>query len=121
MLRLPPVEPEETYPVQEYMMTLGDVTVTLVYRYCERTDGWYLDVYDSAGDPLLTGKRLAADWPVTARYQIDGLPEGWIALLDTAAGDVELGEDDLGRRGEMVYLEPDDIPEVLPVEEVTIL
>jgi len=120
MLRLPPIDPAETYPVYEYILTLGDAVYTLTITYRERTDGWYLDVDDADGERLLSGKRLAADWPATARYRIDGLFAGDIALLDVEDGDVELGEDDLGGRGELVYIEADDWPASATSEDVTV-
>lgn len=49
-------------PSQRYRTTVSGVEyfVRLVYR--DRTESWYMDLYDAAGDPIVFGRRLAPGW-----------------------------------------------------------
>lgn len=121
---LDPLEPAEQLPVYDYTVDLEDVIyrVRLVYR--ERQDSWYLDLFDAADEPLLTGKRLSANTALLAPYQIAGLPPGELMLVDVEAADdqaaIEATFDSLGYRHQLFYYDVADLPAAAVAEELTI-
>jgi len=122
MIQLPPfdIADVEQVPEYDYTIQLGDDTFRVVLRYAERTDRWYLYLYDAADEPLLLGKRLSIDTPLLETYQIPGLPPGDIAIWDTSDSGVECGYEDLGRRCHLVYLEPADLADPTAAAAITI-
>ena len=112
MKLLPPILPDEQYPIYDYSIDLGESRYRIVLTFRERLDSWYLDLYDAAGTLLLVGKRLSVNNPLLDRYAIDGLPPGELVCVDTSGNDgLECGYADLGHRCALVYLDPADIPE----------
>ena len=91
-LLLPPIEPDEQYPVWDYTVSLDDDEFRIRLTYRERQDRWYLDLWDASGNELVKGKRLSIDWPVLDGHEIDGLPDGMLILLDTSGGGTEASD-----------------------------
>jgi hypothetical protein len=121
---LDPIEPLDQQPVYDYTVDLEDVVyrVRLVFR--ERSESWYLDLYNAADEPLLTGKRLSVNTALLDPYQIDGLPPGELMLVDMEAPDdqaaIEADFDSLGFRHQLVYYDVADLPPAAVAEELTI-
>ena len=111
MLILPPDEPPEQESIWDVRVTLGDYAYRIVLRWNERTESWYLDLFDSDDQPLLQGKRLAINWPITWRYKGATWPAGNLMLWCEEGSNAECGYDDLGHRCKLVYIEPADVPE----------
>jgi len=122
MIQLPPYAPteDEQQPVYDYTIPLGERTYRVVLTYRSRQDRWYLDLYTVADVPLILGVFLAVDVLLLDDLQITGLPEGRLALWDTAGTEEECGWADLGNRCELVYIEESEIPTVPELFGITV-
>lgn len=87
--------------------TLDDVTYTLEFRWNDRLQAWFMNVYDAEGaTPYQLGIRLVADW-LLGQYISSRQPTGVFLALDTGAPDGEgqdPGFDDLGNRVQLYYV-----------------
>jgi hypothetical protein len=110
MIILDPFEPPEQQYVYDYTIELDGVIYRVVLIWKTRPEGWYLHLYDSDENALLLGKRLATDTPLLERYQIDGLPPGEIACLDSEETDQEPTFESLGRKHLIYYFDESEIP-----------
>ena len=117
---LPPIEPEDLYPVHEYTVDLGEVEYTYTLTYQERQDAWYLDLYDADGESLLLGKRLTVNTAPLWRYRGDSMPAGQIVVVDTSGADSDPTYEDLGHRVRLAWVPDEDIPESTTDYDVTI-
>lgn len=78
----------------------------LTFTFNEREERWYLSIADEAEDPIASGLKLVANWPLLWPYRYDPrIPPGELAVSDVS-GDgspptlLELGE---GKRCELLY------------------
>lgn len=123
MIQLPPYDREgiEQQPVYDYNVSLTDVEFRIVIMYRgERTNRWYMTIYDADDNVLLTGRKLSTDVLLLVDLEIDGLPAGDFLLLDTTGAGDECGWDDLGIRHVLLYLDPDDIADDSTSYDITI-
>lgn len=122
---LEPVAAETQRPVYDYTVDLDAVTYRIRLTFRERPASWYLDLWTSADEPLLLGKRLSVNTALLTDYQIAGLPPGEIMLVDMEAEDdqaaVEADFDSLGYRHLLTYFDAADLPAVAVAEELTIV
>ena len=82
---------------------------TLTIRFNERDVGWWLDIADGDGNPLVFGIALRADTPVQAHLRhLDGLPPGLFTCIDTTDQGLDPAFEDLGDRVLLLYLEEAD-------------
>ena len=116
---LPPVEPEDLYPVYQYTVDLAEVEYTYRLTYRERQDGWYLDLYDSDGEPLLLGRRLALGALPLKRRVVAGMPDGLFLLIDRSGSDTDPTYEDLGYRVRLAWIPSDDLSAVDSGYDVT--
>lgn len=94
-------------------VTLEGESFELRWRFNDRISSWFLDVFDDAGDVLVYGRRIVADWEIFSQnFHTEGMPAGSLIPFDTtlAKTDPKLGE--LGDRVLMIYLTSDDLAEV---------
>jgi hypothetical protein len=117
---LPPLEPDDLYPVYDFTVELGDAEYRYVLTYRERQDGWYIDLYDADDAALLTGKRIAVGVAPLWRHEKDGIPEGQILVIDRADTDVDPTYEDMGYRVQLAWVPTEDIPDSTTDFNVTI-
>lgn len=111
MIQLPPYnDGTDRQQTTDYTITLSDVLFRIVIEYKDRLDRYYLYLYDADDEPLLMGKKLSVDTPLLSQYEIDGLPDGELMLLDTSDAGAECGFEDLGVRCVLLYVPTDEIP-----------
>ena len=122
MIQLPPYSPtsDEQQPVYDYTIPLGGITFRVVLKYLVRPDRWYISIYTVDGVALVKGVKLVVDTVLFEDLQIPGMPAGKLALWDTADSGAECGWADLGNRCQLVYIEPEDEPELDPDPAITI-
>lgn len=82
--------------------------ITLTWR--PRTRGWYMDLYDSQGDPIALGRRLNPGWPPLRGVVDERVPPGGFIVI----GPDPYRRQDLGDDLQILYYtesELDSIPE----------
>jgi hypothetical protein len=95
-------------PFQSQKVTLDGVPFVLSLAYNQREDRWYLSLADDEGNPLLSGLKLQANWPILFRYSyLTTIPAGELMAIDTTTDGspptlLELGE---GKRCVLTYFE----------------
>jgi hypothetical protein len=77
-------------------------------RWNTRSESWFLHLFDQDKVPLITGKRLVPNYPLTEIYS-DRFP-GELMVLDTRNDltDARIGYEDLGSRFLLVYLDEEE-------------
>ena len=61
------------------------------------------------GTEIIGMRPVIADWPPFARFRSSLLPAGELIFIDTSGNNLDPGEDDLGVRVLLVYLEEADL------------
>lgn len=75
---------------------LDGTKYTIRINWNDRQRGWYLDLSDSTG-PIVSGRRLATNWPLLAKDTTRRGPAGELLFYATR-GTLEPGEDLSGYR-----------------------
>lgn len=103
-----PLQPELL--AYEVRVSLGGPLVLVGLEWRVRAKAWYLDVHTVAGEPLLIGRRVVADWPLNSRQ----LPTDYIPCLLVAsrqgASEAPAGLTELGREVLLLALREEDLP-----------
>lgn len=79
---------------------------TLKFRYSQRSDTWFMGLFDERGDPIHESIRLTTDWPLLRYLKHDSrTPPGeliaqTLTIDKSPAGFDELG---VGERVELTY------------------
>ncbi len=113
---LPPQTPERVEPRYDYDVELGGVLYRLELIWRDRTESWYVNLYDSDDEPLILGQRLVVDYPLMASHTGRVPSGGMLILVDTSGDSTEADYEALGRRCELLWLDVDDWE---PAEAVT--
>lgn len=78
-----PAFPED--PQVNYEVALDGTTFRLQYRYNNRDQSVYLDLFDLTGAPIRYGIRLVSDYPLFRQIALAGRPEGELFVSATSA------------------------------------
>lgn len=92
------------------VVTLGGTTFTVELKYKERIERWYLSLYDSDNNALLTEKKLVDGQCITGLWDIEGMFGG--IFCERAFGtDVYPTRDTLGlnKAFNLVYYTQDEM------------
>lgn len=54
-------------------ITLGGTTFILELKYKQRTERWYMSLYDYSGQPILTEKKIVDGQTMTGLWDIEGM------------------------------------------------
>lgn len=84
MIRLSP----PTQPHQQITYALEGVTISLVYHYRRRDQGWRVDVLDEEGEAIRLSKKLVPGWNPLRRIVDSRMPPGvfWFSCPDDPVG-----------------------------------
>lgn len=105
LLTLFPDEPAFGYAVQ-----LDGVSYRLSFYWEERAAGWYLDLADAQGEPIISGIRLDHRKTLWARYRADErLPAGDALCFSMADDKQPPTFESLGRNTVLVYYEAGEV------------
>jgi len=87
---------------------LGKEYYKIRIRWNTRSESWFLHLFDHTGNPLVTGKRLVPNYPLTEIYS--GRFPGELLVLDTRSdlSDARITYDNLGKRFLLVYLDEEE-------------
>lgn len=90
----------------DYSIVLEGTTYRLEFMWNSRAVGWFFTIRDEAGAVLLAGRRLVIGFPLARpRLKDPRLPPGAFLALDLEDKGQEAGEDDLGVRVVLAYVE----------------
>ncbi len=81
----------------------------LLTRYNKRVESWFVSLYDSAGEPICTGRRLTVGNFLFPWLVGRNRPSGQLLALDTSSQDSDPGELDLGKRVSLMYIDAEEI------------
>lgn len=56
-----------------YRISLEGNSYTLNFYYNERAEGWFFDIYEEGGVPVVLGERLVANYPILLDYALSDL------------------------------------------------
>lgn len=100
--------PSATSKFQQVVQMDG-VSYTLVFRWNERAAHWFLTIRNSAGDNLVTGRKLVADVPFAAHETIAGFMPGTLWVRDVSGQGIDPGLRDLDDRVVLMYVDEDNV------------
>lgn len=84
---------------------LDEAVFVLSFNFNSRDDRWYLDVLDQNDNQLRSSIRLVSGFPLFARWQIRGRPDGELTMIDPSGQDIEAGIDNIGIEVFLTYIE----------------
>lgn len=113
------IDQTENDPILEVTTELSEVTYTLILRWDDRIEAWYLDLFDADGLPIARGTRLTSNYLLYNDLRDSRLPPGRIALINPNSNE-PCGFDDLGPKCFLVYFEPGEFTEPKDVGRVDI-
>lgn len=96
-------------PRYDFEIELDGVVYVFDMEWNDRDSGWYMSILDRDLTPLLSGRRVVTNWPLTNRYRDSRLPAGTIEAVDTSGSETEPGLSDLGDRVKLIYTPKADL------------
>lgn len=83
---------------------LDEVTFQFSFEWNDRDSGWYMSISDVNGSPIISGRRVVLNYPLTNIYADARKPKGELIAIDTTDKNVEPGLLDLGDRVLLMYM-----------------
>ena len=105
ILEIPISSPPE--PSFKQRVTLENSEYVLQVYWQERSQRWYLSIFDGNEVPLVAGIVMGVNLSLIFRFEIIGLPPGDF-ILASQNGFAECGFDELGDRCKLIYVTSDD-------------
>ena len=97
-----PLRPE----AQQIQIALADIEYTVRFGWCDAPGGgWFIDMTDIDGTPLLRGLALTAGENVLQQFAYLGIP-GEIRVETDGSDLVEPSYDNLGANGKVLFITP---------------
>ena len=86
-------------------ITLGDEVFRFSFTVNTRdNDRWYMDIYTSEGDQILTGIPLVVDYPLLFAHADSRLPDGELYFINTTGSGTEAEIDDPGDKCRLIFI-----------------
>jgi hypothetical protein len=92
-----------------FLTELDGETYGFEFHWNERESGWFMSVLTADEEPIVAGKRVVVDWPLTARDPDVRLPPGMLVAQDTEGARQDPGRYDLGSRVVLLYFTADEV------------
>lgn len=93
-----------------HVVDLDGVTYQIRLVKNMRDMAWAMDIRDAEGTPLLTGRLVRVDVPLTGLAPRGDLPPGLLIAQDTSGEGEEIDDwEDLGSRVRLMYTPEDDV------------
>lgn len=92
-------------PSYQFRSELDSTTYTILIRYNSRMDRWVMDLNTENNTPLITGIILVLGTSLLARFQIDGIPEGDLFLINIENENTEGNRNNFGDNVQLFYQE----------------
>ncbi|WP_038367831.1 hypothetical protein [Bosea sp. UNC402CLCol] len=91
---------------QQMSITLGTVEYQVRFGWCDTPDGgWFIDIADIDGNPLVQGLPLTAGENVLQQFDYLGFP-GEIRVMTDSSELVEPTYANLGTNGKVLFISP---------------
>jgi hypothetical protein len=97
---------ERGNPDQRFNTTLVDTEYIFDFRWNERADAWYMNVFDEEEKALLHGVKVVLGTLLGghASNAIADFPEGVLVAYDTEGTNIDAGRDDFGADQRVVVI-----------------
>ena len=92
-------------PHYRFSVELDGADFGFSLRFNERDSYWYLSLATGAGEPILSGSRVALGMPLLRKVVSPLRPPGELIALDTSSRGLRPGRDDFGSRVLLLYME----------------
>jgi len=96
-------------PHFEQETTLDGVRFILNFHWNSVSGSWFMSVSDIDGEPIISGRRMSANWSMLARSADSRRPAGELIVIDTSGSGVDPSFDELGERVLLSYLEAETV------------
>lgn len=106
VLEIPTRSDIEAY---SFTIDLEKVTYGFAFHFNARMGNWIFDILTSDGTPIYQGIPVYVNQLPLARFPNPLLPPGNLMFIDTSGADLDPGEDDLGTRVLMIYIESTEV------------
>lgn len=115
---LQPESLDAQYPDREDLYeNLGGLEVTVLLKFSERLQVWYLDLLDLDKVVLYASRKLLGNYSVAIRQRVVGLPPGIFYVDSETPDDTPPNFEALGTRVVLAYSDPEDIPPPPPLTD----
>jgi len=95
-------------------ITLTNVIFLLYFRWNAMNKYWVMNIYNVNSQPILLGVKVVTNYDLTAQFEaITGMPAGDIFCQNINGNWFEIGRFDMGETNELIYYEPNEIPDDL--------
>lgn len=105
-----PTDPPTDARAWSQLTTLDGRVYLLEFEWSSRAAHWFISLSTSEGDPIATGVKVVADWPLFRLASWDDrAPPGAVVALDTSGESRDPGFADLGDRVVLVYYDEEEL------------
>lgn len=91
-----------------FLVELDGTDYQCSFRWNSREGFWYMSLFDLDGNPIRTGLKVVANWPLIRLDRTGNRPPGEIVFVDAGEVPADPGLEDLGERVGMVYIPSED-------------
>ena len=91
-------------PHQEFNVTLDGTSYTFEVRWSAREEAHYLDISTEDNSKIVAGMKLALGVVIGSRAVDERMPPGLLWCVDTSLQYDEAGEQDMGARVQLRYM-----------------
>ncbi len=88
---------------------LDGETYTFRFHWNEREEAWYLQIGDVDDVPIISSRKLVANWPLLMRVTDSRRPPGELYLVDPTGSDTDPGLKELSNRVELLYFDEEEM------------
>lgn len=81
----------------------------LRFQWNARAGGWFLELADADGVPIVSGVRIVADFPLLRRVTDPRRPPGELIAADLSGQALDPGFAELGERVVLTYLDAEEV------------
>lgn len=89
----------------KFQTNLDGAVFDLQLFWNNRSQSWFLSLYDAQGAAIFEGKKVVAGASFLDRIQNDDAPAGTLLAFDTTGAGHKPGLQELGRRVKLFYVE----------------
>lgn len=89
----------------EFLIELDNVVFRLKFKFNQREDVWYFDIFDELQNPLRTGIKIVVNYPMLTRLRTQTRPAGEFLANDPRTPPRPPTLDELGVTVLLTYIE----------------
>ncbi len=89
----------------EFLIELDGIVFRLKFKFNQREDVWYMDIFDELQVALRTGVKLVVNYPLLVRLRTQTRPPGEFLVSDSRAVPAPPTLDELGATVLLTYIE----------------